>query len=42
MLLNGDIPIRLISSETKILFNLTCEFVKGESYADSGLTGRKP
>ena len=31
----------LINSETKILINPTGEFVKGGSYADSGLTGRK-
>ena len=35
------IPNELINSETKILINPTGEFVKGGSYADSGLTGRK-
>ena len=35
------IPSKLINSETKILINSTGEFVKGGSYADSGLTGRK-
>src|SRR5690606_17345008 len=31
----------LITCDTKILINPTGEFVKGGSYADSGLTGRK-
>ncbi|MDD2259653.1 MAG: methionine adenosyltransferase [Acholeplasmataceae bacterium] len=35
------IPNELINSKTKILINPTGEFVKGGSYADSGLTGRK-
>ena len=35
------IPSELINSKTKILINPTGEFVKGGSYADSGLTGRK-
>lgn len=35
------ISSELINSETKILINPTGEFVKGGSYADSGLTGRK-
>ncbi len=35
------ISSELITSETKILINPTGEFVKGGSYADSGLTGRK-
>ena len=39
--INEVIPKRLISNETKILINPTGEFVKGGSYADSGLTGRK-
>lgn len=35
------ISSELINSENKILINPTGEFVKGGSYADSGLTGRK-
>lgn len=35
------IPSELIKEDTKILINPTGEFVKGGSYADSGLTGRK-
>lgn len=35
------IPSWLITGETKVLINPTCEFVKGGAYADSGLTGRK-
>ena len=35
------IPSWLITGETKVLINPTGEFVKGGSYADSGLTGRK-
>ncbi|MDL2292524.1 methionine adenosyltransferase [Acholeplasma sp. OttesenSCG-928-E16] len=35
------IPQGMITSETKILINPTGEFVKGGSYADCGLTGRK-
>ena len=35
------IPSKLINGETKIIINSTGEFVKGGSYADSGLTGRK-
>ena len=35
------IPSELINNETKILINPTGEFIKGGSYADSGLTGRK-
>lgn len=35
------IPQEMITSETKILINPTGEFVKGGSYADSGLTVRK-
>lgn len=36
-----SIPNELITRDTKILINPTGEFVKGGSYADSGLTGRK-
>ena len=39
--INQTIPNELINDETKILINPTGEFVKGGSYADSGLTGRK-
>ncbi len=35
------IPKRLITNDTRVLINPTGEFVKGGSYADSGLTGRK-
>src|SRR5574344_2762238 len=35
------IPHELLSKETQILINPTGEFVKGGSFADSGLTGRK-
>ena len=35
------ISSELIDDKTKILINPTGEFVKGGSYADSGLTGRK-
>lgn len=35
------IPLGMITRDTKILINPTGEFVKGGSYADSGLTGRK-
>lgn len=35
------IPNELITDKTKIPINPTGEFVKGGSYADSGLTGRK-
>jgi S-adenosylmethionine synthetase len=35
------IPKNLLTNDTKILINPTGEFVKGGSYADSGLTGRK-
>lgn len=40
-MIKETIPNELINSETKILINPTGEFVKGGSYADSGLTGRK-
>ena len=36
-----SIPNELVNVERKILINPTGEFVKGGSYADSGLTGRK-
>jgi|SRR5690625_769234 len=39
--IDESIPNQLINDETKILINPTGEFVKGGSYADSGLTGRK-
>lgn len=39
--ISKTIPKKLISKDTKILINPTGEFVKGGSYADSGLTGRK-
>jgi S-adenosylmethionine synthetase len=39
--IDESIPDELINNETKILINPTGEFVKGGSYADSGLTGRK-
>lgn len=39
--IDESIPNELIDNETKILINPTGEFVKGGSYADSGLTGRK-
>jgi len=39
--INQTIPNELVNVETKILINPTGEFVKGGSYADSGLTGRK-
>lgn len=35
------IPQGMITKDNKILINPTGEFVKGGSYADSGLTGRK-
>ena len=35
------IPKRLFTNDTRVLINPTGEFVKGGSYADSGLTGRK-
>lgn len=35
------LPNNLITKNTKVLINPTGEFVKGGSYADSGLTGRK-
>ena len=35
------LPNNLLTKDTKILINPTGEFVKGGSYADSGLTGRK-
>ena len=35
------IPSELMNEDTKILINPTGEFVKGGSYADLGLTGRK-
>ena len=34
-------PKELLTKDTVILINPTGEFVKGGSYADSGLTGRK-
>lgn len=39
--IDKSIPNELINDKTKILINPTGEFVKGGSYADSGLTGRK-
>ena len=39
--IDESIPNELVNVETKILINPTGEFVKGGSYADSGLTGRK-
>ncbi|CDR30943.1 S-adenosylmethionine synthase [Acholeplasma oculi] len=40
-LIKQTIPNELMTSNTKVLINPTGEFVKGGSYADSGLTGRK-
>lgn len=40
-IINETIPKKLITKDTKVLINPTGEFVKGGSYADSGLTGRK-
>lgn len=39
--IHQSMPKELLTHETKILINPTGEFVKGGSYADSGLTGRK-
>jgi S-adenosylmethionine synthetase len=39
--INESIPNDLVTRDTKVLINPTGEFVKGGSYADSGLTGRK-
>lgn len=39
--IHQSLPNNLISKNTKVLINPTGEFVKGGSYADSGLTGRK-
>ncbi len=39
--IHQTLPNNLITKNTKILINPTGEFVKGGSYADSGLTGRK-
>lgn len=39
--IDESIPTELITRDTAILINPTGEFVKGGSYADSGLTGRK-
>lgn len=39
--IDASIPTELITRDTKVLINPTGEFVKGGSYADSGLTGRK-
>lgn len=39
--IHKSIPNELITRDTKVLINPTGEFVKGGSYADSGLTGRK-
>ncbi len=39
--IHQTMPKELLTHETKILINPTGEFVKGGSYADSGLTGRK-
>src|SRR5690554_5596117 len=38
--IDESIPNEPVNVETKILINPTGEFVKGGSYADSGLTGR--
>lgn len=35
------LPTKLVTKNTRVLINPTGEFVKGGSYADSGLTGRK-
>lgn len=40
-MIKDTIPSNLVNEDTKILINPTGEFVKGGSYADSGLTGRK-
>ena len=41
IVIRQTIPNELMTSNTKVLINPTGEFVKGGSYADSGLTGRK-
>lgn len=39
--IHQTMPKELMTHDTKVLINPTGEFVKGGSYADSGLTGRK-
>lgn len=39
--IHQTMPKELLTHDTKILINPTGELVKGGSYADSGLTGRK-
>ena len=40
-IINKEIPLRLITEETKMIVNGTGRFVKGGPYADAGVTGRK-